>query len=694
MGGIKVSILNQSQAVTDAEVGQLVSVLKTQLARDFTPAWGLEAELALVPHGGKPAQGTWWLVILDHSDQAGVMGIHDVTDEGLPLAKVFAGTLKETHRSWTVATSHELLEMLVDPGVNLAACVDNGNGTTFYAYEICDPCERDDYGYEIDGIEVADFVFPAWFEPFRKPSQSRFDQCCHITCWLQLLPGGYATVLDPSRGNGWHQVYADGTPASQYAAPRVGSRRHRRRMPRAHWRRSSVATSETQTGAKAGRTVPILASNPSGGRRTIALRHSDGTHRNVLDEIDEAITKISHSSERGLANSESVLRSLREARKKLSDRNLLNGEIPEDPSVALLLSAIAGTAQRHGAFGAFELEGFDQYGTLDIDWITHYLASRNFPRVPFPHHERFEDTIVPINDKVTIAIAGDWGTGLPSSRKIAQQMIAPGVAPDHTIHLGDVYYAGTPDDVRNNFLNTAGCQWPRGSSPDAPSFALNSNHEMYAGGQGYLGVTLKDAQFQAQKGLSYFALENQNWLIIGLDTAYFSPDPLFQLGLLDETYQLPWLKELTARARGGQTKRRIILLSHHDAVDVDRRTNEVEWKHQLWDQVVNAMDGVGPDYWYWGHVHAGIVFKPITTPNNGSVLARCVGHGGIPFEPYKTAVGLGDGTIGAEWVENRLAHDPDEDKRALNGFVVVRLDGPNISGEFRDEDGNVQWPKP
>ncbi len=80
---------------------------------------------------------------------------------------------------------------------------------------------------------------------------------------------------------------------------------------------------------------------------------------------------------------------------------------------------------------------------------------------------------------------------------------------------------------------------------------------MYAGGQGYFGLVLGDPQFRAQKGRSYFAMENKNWLIIGLDTAYSSPDKLFQLGLLDEQYQVPWLKQLTERASSSKPAKRI-----------------------------------------------------------------------------------------------------------------------------------------
>jgi len=42
-------------------------------------------------------------------------GHHDLTPDGLPVGKSFAGTDKHFGHSWTVTASHELLEMLADP---------------------------------------------------------------------------------------------------------------------------------------------------------------------------------------------------------------------------------------------------------------------------------------------------------------------------------------------------------------------------------------------------------------------------------------------------------------------------------------------------------------------------------------------------------------------------------------------------
>src|SRR5262249_33647620 len=110
-----------------------------------------------------------------------------------------------------------------------------------YAYEVCDPCEADQDGYDIDGVLVSDFVYPAWFESFRQTSSTQFDQQRRITDSFQLLPGGYASVYDMTSGTGWQQISRPlprlGASTSDQRPP-VGSRRERRRTPRNQWSKS------------------------------------------------------------------------------------------------------------------------------------------------------------------------------------------------------------------------------------------------------------------------------------------------------------------------------------------------------------------------------------------------------------------------------------------------------------------------
>ncbi len=241
MANIKISVINASTVLTDNRVKPVVPALQTQVRRDFAPAWGIDADLAFVPRGTKPASDSWWLVILDDSDQGGALGYHDLTKSGLPLGKVFAGSDMKYGYHWTVTASHELLEMLADPDINLTVFVQPSAETgTLYAYEVCDACEADRFGYKIDNIFVSDFVYPSWFESFRKKGTAQFDYGGHIQKPFDLLPGGYIGVFDVRSGTGWHQITAEGEPIRYDMRPRIGSRRERRRTPRDQWLKSEV----------------------------------------------------------------------------------------------------------------------------------------------------------------------------------------------------------------------------------------------------------------------------------------------------------------------------------------------------------------------------------------------------------------------------------------------------------------------
>lgn len=243
MANIKVAVINASTVLQDDQVKAAVPALQTQVHRDFAPAWGIDADLAFVPKGARPGAVAWWLVILDSSDEAGALGYHDLTNQGLPLGKVFAGSDMKYGYQWTVTASHELLEMLGDPDINLAAYVERRDGgMTLYAYEVCDACEADQFGYKIDGVLLSDFVYPAWFEGFRKAGSAQFDYGRRIKKPFALLPGGYISVYDVRSGTGWKQINAAGRPGAYETRPRVGSRRERRKTPRSNWLKSTVKT--------------------------------------------------------------------------------------------------------------------------------------------------------------------------------------------------------------------------------------------------------------------------------------------------------------------------------------------------------------------------------------------------------------------------------------------------------------------
>lgn len=206
---ITVSVLNRSDKsiVTDHELERFVRHgLQEQVSGNFAPHWKIDAE---VKFAEKPHRDSWWLVILNTTDQRDWLGYH-LTDSGLPLAKVFAKSVKDADSAWTVSVSHELLEMLADPYCNRMVCDPSfdpqhlprpgDKQAVFYALEVCDPCSADENGYKIasDSYTVSDFVLPSWFES-ETDRQQFVDYNRKIQGPFNLATGGYCGVYSMDR---------------------------------------------------------------------------------------------------------------------------------------------------------------------------------------------------------------------------------------------------------------------------------------------------------------------------------------------------------------------------------------------------------------------------------------------------------------------------------------------------------------
>lgn len=230
-----IAITNQSTVLSDAEVQAVIPALQKQVTDDFRPYYQQDCTLTFLSKDHPLTDGWWQIVIVDDPDQAGALGYHELSSQNTPLGKVFAKLDLQAGYKWTVTISHELLEMLADPWVNWVAMGSDGK---LYALEVADPVEADDLGYEIDGVQVSDFITPSWFEP---TEFGRYDFKFHLDARLKLAPGGYISVLDPN--SGWLQLTDQ--KAENYVkaslvkdtAP-IGSRRQRRTIPKYAWRKS------------------------------------------------------------------------------------------------------------------------------------------------------------------------------------------------------------------------------------------------------------------------------------------------------------------------------------------------------------------------------------------------------------------------------------------------------------------------
>ena len=240
---IKIAVINEFDGLTDSDIRPVVKALNFQVKKHFAPVWGVEAELYMPKPGIAPQPEHWQLVILDNAHQAGIYGYHELTSHGQPLGKVFAGTDLRDGSSWTVTASHEVLEMLIDPSINLSAFVPQKKGPgVLYGYEVCDACQADEFGYTIrvgkQDVLVSDFVYPGWFEDFHRRG-TQYDYQKKVTQPFQLLKGGYISVYDIGKHHHRWTIKAAKLKGKNFRVREdPGTRRAQRRLPKKQWRKS------------------------------------------------------------------------------------------------------------------------------------------------------------------------------------------------------------------------------------------------------------------------------------------------------------------------------------------------------------------------------------------------------------------------------------------------------------------------
>jgi len=189
------AIINESTILPAADLQKAVAACATQIKLHVAPMWDMvPAAIVYYPDKNDVPQGSDLLVALDHSDQAGALGYHRETPDGLPYGRVFVqpiinhggDTLKGT-LSVSADLSHEICEWFVDRFLNLWADGPDGQ----YSVEISDPVEND--SYDIDGVSVSNFVTKRYFDRYA-PAGTQFDYLNKLTKPFTMSSQGYIQV--------------------------------------------------------------------------------------------------------------------------------------------------------------------------------------------------------------------------------------------------------------------------------------------------------------------------------------------------------------------------------------------------------------------------------------------------------------------------------------------------------------------
>jgi Calcineurin-like phosphoesterase len=410
------------------------------------------------------------------------------------------------------------------------------------------------------------------------------------------------------------------------------------------------------------------------------------TGQEAVDNIKEAASRDNDATpaQRAavMAAIGKVLSELRRAERAAGARVLTT---PHHGPASRLQSLIASGDQAKTMFAPLPTGGLeaqfdtdDWFGWARIAW-ERLKHSRNH-NILRPQGRAVE----PLPRTGRIALLGDWGTGLYGAPKIAETIRNDRDSYAMLLHLGDVYYSGTTSEVQQRFLDV----WP--FRDEAVNRALNSNHEMYSGGDAYFDQTL--TRF-GQEG-SYFACQNEHFTLVGLDVAYVDH------AIDDE--QVAWLRDIIAQAGD----RKILLFSHHQLYSHFETQGSKLWRHPGFGDILRSKRIFA---WYWGHEHRCTIFEQ---PDPTFALwGRCIGHSGMPQSRDSTR-NLPRATDPiyqrAEWRRSPAqikegnplpsavvldGENPyitnEEAKFTPHGYAVLTLDGPALKEEVRDPTGVV-----
>jgi hypothetical protein len=226
-----IAVVNRSRTLSDTELQRAVRAVNRQFAEDFEPYWHFGARLWLegtdapppAPRQRLPGRSRDGVIYVeDRPTIAGAEGFHDRHRDDVPFGHVFLDVCAAVGDDWTVALSHEAIELVGDPMNNLLVQgphPEDGRHLVFHMFELCDAvqCET----YERGGVLVSNFVLPGYFtrgdgRGARNDFLGRSTHRDELPSF-GIAPGGYICFYDGRReGDKWQPF----TPSDDLVARR------------------------------------------------------------------------------------------------------------------------------------------------------------------------------------------------------------------------------------------------------------------------------------------------------------------------------------------------------------------------------------------------------------------------------------------------------------------------------------------
>ena len=215
-----ISVINHTNGqLSDEQVQGAIRAINRQIKEDFEPYWSLGAMLRLEGKTGpkpKPQEsadlrGDAVLYLWNNTNVPNALGYHERNNSGIPFGFVFTELSAQLGENWTVTLSHEALELIADPEVNLLVMGPHpsaANLDVFHWYEMCDAVQAETY--KIDEIDVSNFVLPLYFTGGDEVGgRNDFLGRAHEGKTLRSFgvnPGGYVGFFNPQTGQ--HETFS------------------------------------------------------------------------------------------------------------------------------------------------------------------------------------------------------------------------------------------------------------------------------------------------------------------------------------------------------------------------------------------------------------------------------------------------------------------------------------------------------
>ncbi|MCI3221536.1 hypothetical protein [Streptomyces sp. NP-1717] len=198
----QLALVSETHLITPSQLNRVAAALQKQAMRDFSPIWKIPASVDAFDNLDDVPVGYWPMIVKDDINQEGAAGVH-LDNNGQPFSLI------EYSDSWSLTASHEMLEMLGDPGGNRLVAgksLKPDQGVVEYLVEVADPSEAPENGYTINGLLMSDFFTPSFYDPVAAPGV-RYSFTGKLDGPRKILPGGYISWHDPVSDHWWQQVW-------------------------------------------------------------------------------------------------------------------------------------------------------------------------------------------------------------------------------------------------------------------------------------------------------------------------------------------------------------------------------------------------------------------------------------------------------------------------------------------------------